>query len=677
MLMLEYELNSFYGSNFNLRWKLTVICLLTSTLALLFISSVFLIYEITKSKDESLSSLTVTANILSNNTTSGLAFNDQAFVNEVLQGLEADKRILRAFVYSNDGKVFAEYSYKRTIEPDVNLQEKKSVFFDFFLPYEAKQLPHKELIPAVDSYLSKYFSREIIHPIILDGEVLGELHLEAYLVDLEYQLFNLSVIFLISFFIAVFFTYIFADRLQRGVTDPIIKLLENAKNALSSQKNSEKRKHENCDELSLLEILLEEIHKQTRELEDRNEYFNGMMRTLSEALIVIYPNGTVQLCNDTCVGLLGYDGEEIKGLPFKTLCRADDDWINMEDYRDFLGKGAVAKKDVELITKNGESIPVTLSGAPIFQADQVSGIIFLAYDLRGRKSMESQLVQAQKLEALGQLAAGVAHEINTPLQYIGDNTEFVNGGVVEILRYVAKLDELMDVIAKGDYNNEQLEVIVKEATAIKKEVDVDFLAEEMPLAISQTKDGVSHVVKIVQSLKAFAHPGGKDKELVDINKCIEDSVTLSRNEWKYVSDLETHLDETIPLIRCLKRELNQVILNIIVNAAHAIEDAKSEGGGKGRITITTRSVDDWAEIEVKDSGKGIPEEIINKVFDPFYTTKAVGKGTGQGLALAHKVITELCSGSITVKSKPGNTRFLIRLPMEEQFVPDKAEEALF
>lgn len=669
-------MNPFYSSNYTLRWKLTVICLITSTLALFLMSSVFIVYEFTETKGKSLSSLNVVSRILSNNMANDILVKDQRFVNKVLQGLKADKRIQKAVVYSADGKEFANYSIDKVSGIKDVQTEKSTGFLDFFLPYKSKQDFQNKPLPVVGSYFSGYFTREIKQPIILEGENLGELYLQVYLEDLENQLFNLIMIFSISFFIAVFFSYFFAERIQRGISEPIIKLLENAKDALHHQKKTERRKYENLDELGLLQLLLDQIHNQTRELEDRNEYFDGMMRTLSEALIVIYPNGTVQLCNDACTGLLGFEEEEIKGLPFKTLCRSKDEWVNMEDYRDFLGKGSVAKKDVDLVTKEGEAIPVTLSGAPIFHGEQVAGIIFLAYDLRGRKSMETQLAQAQKLEALGQLAAGVAHEINTPLQYIGDNTEFVRGGVVEILRYVTKCDELIDLVKKGEFSKEGLEEIAAEAAEIKKEVDVEFLAEEMPLAISQTKDGVSHVVKIVQSLKAFAHPGGKDKELVDINKCIEDSVTLSRNEWKYVSDLQTNLDDSIPLIRCLKRELNQVILNIIVNAAHAIEDSKSEDEDrdKGRITITSRSVEDWAEIEIKDSGKGIPEDIINKVFDPFYTTKAVGKGTGQGLALAHKVITEQHSGSITVTSKPGDTTFLIRLPMEELFVPDDAEE---
>jgi len=167
-------------------------------------------------------------------------------------------------------------------------------------------------------------------------------------------------------------------------------------------------------------------------------------------------------------------------------------------------------------------------------------------------------------------------------------------------------------------------------------------------------------------MKEFSHPGSDEKTPTDLNKAIENTVTVARNEWKYVADLATDFDETLPPVLCLPGEINQVILNMIVNASHAIADVVGDGAnGKGNITIRTRKMKEWAEIAIEDTGAGIPEEIRQRIFDPFFTTKEVGKGTGQGLSIAHNVVVEKHGGSIDVASEPGKgTTFTIRLPLE-------------
>jgi len=176
---------------------------------------------------------------------------------------------------------------------------------------------------------------------------------------------------------------------------------------------------------------------------------------------------------------------------------------------------------------------------------------------------------------------------------------------------------------------------------------------------------VERVAKIVLAMKEFSHPGTDEKKLVDINKAIESTITVSRNEWKYVAELHTDLDPNLGLVPCLASELNQVFLNIIVNAAHAIGDAiAGREGARGTVTIATRPVDDWCEIRISDSGCGIPKAIRHRVFDPFFTTKEVGKGTGQGLAIAHDVVVNKHQGTLAVESEVGaGTTFIIRLPV--------------
>ena len=207
--------------------------------------------------------------------------------------------------------------------------------------------------------------------------------------------------------------------------------------------------------------------------------------------------------------------------------------------------------------------------------------------------------------------------------------------------------------------------LLTEVAAAAKTADVDYLTEEVPKALAQALDGVERVSKIVRAMKEFSHPGSAEKARVDLNHAIESTITVASNEWKYVAELITEFDPALPQVFCLPGEFNQVVLNIIVNASHAIADVVGDGGqGKGRLTVTTRRDGDWAEVRIKDSGTGIPEKARAKVFDPFFTTNGVGKGTGQGLAIAHSVIVDKHGGTITFETEVGQgTTFIIRIPI--------------
>ena len=206
--------------------------------------------------------------------------------------------------------------------------------------------------------------------------------------------------------------------------------------------------------------------------------------------------------------------------------------------------------------------------------------------------------------------------------------------------------------------------------------DPEFLAEELPAAIDQALDGIARITTIVRAMKEFSHPGSKSQELVDINKTIQNTITVASNEWKYVADVTTNLDTSIPPVPCMPQEISQVVLNLIVNAAHAIGDKLEKGSpGKGTITITTRRNDGHAEIRIADSGGGIPEDLRERVFDPFFTTKEVGKGTGQGLSMAYSTIVKGHKGNLSFDSREGEgTTFLISLPLER--VQDGAKEVV-
>ncbi|HUQ09491.1 MAG TPA: ATP-binding protein, partial [Steroidobacteraceae bacterium] len=196
------------------------------------------------------------------------------------------------------------------------------------------------------------------------------------------------------------------------------------------------------------------------------------------------------------------------------------------------------------------------------------------------------------------------------------------------------------------------------------DADFEYLKEEIPRALNQSLEGVDRVAKIVRAMKEFSHPA-REKTATDLNRAIQSTITVASNEWKYVAELDMDLDANLPSVHCSPAEFNQVVLNMIVNAAHAITDVVGDGGkGKGKITVKTRADGDWAVIEISDTGSGMPAHVQQRIFEPFFTTKEVGKGTGQGLAIAHNVIVDKHAGSIKVTSSPGSgTTFHIRLPI--------------
>jgi signal transduction histidine kinase len=271
-----------------------------------------------------------------------------------------------------------------------------------------------------------------------------------------------------------------------------------------------------------------------------------------------------------------------------------------------------------------------------------------------RVSMEGQLKHAQKMEAIGQLAAGIAHEINTPAQFVGDNLSFISDTIKDFTGYQRQLEEMIQSVGTDE--------LTSRLKKSKQEFDIEFIEEETPQAIDQSIDGVSRISKIVSAMKDFSHPGKEDKQKIDINRAIESTSIVARNEWKYLANLQFDFAANLSMINCFPGEINQVILNMIVNACHAIEDT-TLGKEKGNILITTLEEDGKALIKIKDDGAGMDVSTRDRIFDPFFTTKEVGQGTGQGLSLAYSVIVEKHNGHISVESKLGmGTTFTIELP---------------
>lgn len=287
----------------------------------------------------------------------------------------------------------------------------------------------------------------------------------------------------------------------------------------------------------------------------------------------------------------------------------------------------------------------------------------LQAEITERKLLESQLVHAQKMESIGQLAAGIAHEINTPIQYIGDNIRFLQ----ECFRVFHSLHAShLTLIAAGKKGTMTPELAIQ-ADAAVQEADIEYILEETPKAILQSLEGIAHVSRIVQAMKHFSHPGGTEKTPTDINVAISSTITVAHNEWTHVAEVLTDFDPNLPMVPCLPGDFNQVILNLIVNAAHAIKDAPKTGTEKGVITVSTRHQGRRIEIRIQDTGTGIPTAVRSRIFDPFFTTKEIGKGTGQGLSIAHSIIVEKHGGQIQFETEMGRgTTFILHLPLYDE-----------
>jgi two-component system NtrC family sensor kinase len=284
----------------------------------------------------------------------------------------------------------------------------------------------------------------------------------------------------------------------------------------------------------------------------------------------------------------------------------------------------------------------------------------LRAEMAEKADMESALRLAQKLEAVGRLAAGIAHEINTPIQFVGDSLHFVRDSMTDIQRVLERYDDLRRQVTDGTATTNAANAIGE----IIDEVDFPYLVENVPGAIERSLEGLGRVATIVRSMKQFAHPDRPEMSDIDLNEAIQATLTIARNEYKYVADIETHFAD-LPRVTCHAGEINQAVLNILVNGAHAIADAVKGTETRGTIAVRTERQGNMVIISIRDTGVGIPQAIRERIFDPFFTTKEVGRGTGQGLAIARSAIVEKHGGDLTFESEPGRgTTFFIRLPID-------------
>lgn len=306
-----------------------------------------------------------------------------------------------------------------------------------------------------------------------------------------------------------------------------------------------------------------------------------------------------------------------------------------------------------------------LKRARDFLADQNAYLeAEVARRVKENEQAQRQLLQSEKLAAIGQLAAGIAHEINTPTQYVNNNVQFLKDALEHFLPLCGELRRQLEQVKADAVPSAAVEAL---DAAITRH-DITYYEEEVPGALAQTLEGLERISAIVRSVKQFAHPGSASMAATDLNEAMRTTALVSKNEWKYVAELEIDLDPGLPMVECSISEINQVVLNLIINAVHAISEAKEiDPQRTGVITLGTRENGPWAEIRVSDNAMGIPPEVQPKIFDPFFTTKAVGKGTGQGLAISHRIVVDKHKGQIFFETLPGQgTTFIVRLPISRE-----------
>lgn len=465
--------------------------------------------------------------------------------------------------------------------------------------------------------------------------------------------------------------------LRSGAWDYLTKPFETFDILLHSIETALERSRLMLENMRYQKMLEHEIANRNKEIIKRNkteqnllcsnERIRSFMESVPDAILSVNRRGEIIYCNKAAEKIFGYCDEELLGMNVQLLVPEhlrQNDRARMEEF--FLrGHPTKLGKIIESqwIRKDGSVIHGEFSLAH-WVHDEETFITAIIRDITERRKLEVELATARRLESIGQLAAGIAHEINTPIQYVGDNTRFLQDAFNDLLGLLATHERLFETVRhEGTFPR-----MVSEIDAVAAQCDRPYLQQEIPAAIQQSLEGVERISSIVRAMKDFSHPGGREKTLTDINKAIETTITISRNEWKYVSDVKTDLDPNLPLVACLPDELNQVILNLIVNASHAIGEVVTEGTSeRGAITISTGCDGRMVEVTVSDTGSGIPRDIQDRIFDPFFTTKEVGRGTGQGLAIVRAIIVERHAGTIDVRSTQGcGTTFVMRLPLSTE-----------
>ena len=386
-----------------------------------------------------------------------------------------------------------------------------------------------------------------------------------------------------------------------------------------------------------------------------------IVEQLNSALLVVDAAGRIAYCNPPAEQILGTPSEALHG-------RSAWEWFESGPGEEpliarSLRSGARFKGAEALVTRaDGRRVPVGMSCAPIESADGVrSGAVAVFQDLSDVKQMRTQLLQHEKLASIGQLAAGVAHEINNPMGFIHANLFQMAEYVQDLRRVFARVDVLGQAAAKSE--SPELRQAAEALEAESAAVDVEFVLSDLAKAVRESQEGSERIRHIVQDLRDFSHQDTGERVLADLNQCLDSTANIVWPMMKHVVLLEKRYAD-IPVVPCFPMQMKQVFMNLLVNAYHAIEEAVGQSGETGTITLESATCAGGVRITVRDSGVGISAENRGRIFDPFFTTKKVGAGTGLGLSTSFGIV-QRHGGSLTVESEPGRgSAFHLILPVD-------------
>jgi PAS domain S-box-containing protein len=409
-------------------------------------------------------------------------------------------------------------------------------------------------------------------------------------------------------------------------------------------------------------------------LAKENELLNITLKSMGDSVITLGPDGSVSSCNQSAEALLGRSEAQMIGQPIETVFPLIDPHTNqpIPAILPYLTEENVAEKglaDLAYINQNSKHVLLQNDLFPLKANQETTlGYVLISRDITERVDAVNQSLLSQKMEAIGRLAAGIAHEINTPIQYVGDNINYLRRVFTRYEDVLTHYHQVLQTLQKDPTASTLSPMAMEDALDLWTQKKIAYYQSEAPKAIDESLEGIDRVRKIVLAIREFSHPSQKEKKLVNLNQAITTTITISRNEWKYCADMETDLDPDLPELYCQIDEINQVVLNMIINAAQAIRSVLPESAAqKGLIRITTAARGSEILLTISDTGCGIPDSIRDRIYDPFFTTKALNEGTGQGLAIAHNIIVNNHKGRITVESEVGKgATFIITLPLLDE-----------
>ena len=395
-------------------------------------------------------------------------------------------------------------------------------------------------------------------------------------------------------------------------------------------------------------------------LRQSEERYRTLVDLMHQGLVIFSPEGRIDFANDTLCEMLGATMAEVVGHDMAGFVRAED--------RERFATALRARQESEAEPyeialrrhDDGRLTHVMASPTPLIGQDgEYQGSLEVFTDISRLRELELRLVTAKRLEAIGQLAGGVAHEINTPLQYVTGNLEFALSNLPRLVSLIDKYEQALFLASGG----KELETARADIEAYRKEHDLEMVLAELPLALSESHAGAERVAAFVRSIKRFAQPETEGRRVIDVNEAVGATMDVARSATQESVALEMDLDEDLPPLPCVPGDFNQVLLCLILNAAQAVEESPGRGCGQGRVRVSARVVGKALEMGVHDNGPGIPSEIQEKIFNPFFTTKDVGKGSGQGLSIAHAIM-EKHGGTIRFETEPGRgTSFYLTFPL--------------